>query len=112
MFLQISRIGALSATVALRILTRSDFGFIAECRADSKCSSASEAGRLTLLVCTCLKMRLLLQEHLDTESSPIGMDKNQFSQDPRRIVYSNMARQNKKPDTFGDDEYNQAMEEA
>ncbi len=27
-------------------------------------------------------------------------------------MYSNMARQNKKPDTFGDDEFNQAMEEA
>ncbi len=40
------------------------------------------------------------------------MDSNQFSQDPSRIKHTAMARQNKKLETFRDDEFNQAMEEA
>ncbi len=40
------------------------------------------------------------------------MDSNQFSQDPSRINGTAMARLNKKLETFGDDEFDQAMEEA
>ncbi len=40
------------------------------------------------------------------------MDSNQFSQDRSRIERTAMARQKKKLETFGDDEFNRAMEEA
>src|SRR5437667_9568232 len=51
MFLQISRIGALSAATALRILIRSDFDFLGESRAALKrCRPSKLEGSLYLYV--------------------------------------------------------------